>query len=159
MTYPSTLGAFLHEVYPQSLAYAYENGKGDISLEDWDDADGKKPSPEEVLAWAPSPVPGVASMLGKREDVAKELITMLKAQALCAMVAYAGYTEATANTEGSDFILAHSPLISAYKDAGGNPKAGQALLQAIQSEGRAWLSVPMGAGGPPILALFQAALS
>lgn len=54
--YATKLGAFLAANHPGKTAYAHDDGRGTISLQDWDDkSDGAAPTPEEVAAWTPTP--------------------------------------------------------------------------------------------------------
>lgn len=132
------------------------------------------PSEEAVAAWqesAPEPDPLSAfeiavreakSTLAAREEQAKGDITELKSRVAVTLVATGArmvddtlITADNVNAEGSRFVVYHAALISAYKDAGGNPEAGQALYNSIASKPSKaafpWLS-------DPVLAIFAATL-
>lgn len=162
MPYPKHTGLFLLTLHSDKPdAFAFDPGDGKIDLI-WPEKYGPKPSAAEVEAWQPSAFDKTFEQLAGAEGIAAKRITALKTKTLLAMVGFAGYTEETVNAEGSRFVLYHAAKISAFKDAGGNPVAGQALYQAVaESVGEfPWLDTPMGpAGSPPILALFAQELT
>lgn len=141
---------------------------------DWDEAWGEPPTDESLEAWEepePEAVPvsefEVAvqqnkAILAGREEQAKGDITELKSRVAVTLVATGAHmaddtliTADNVNAEGSRFVVWHAALISAYKDAGGNPEAGQALYNSIAS-------APSLAAFPwltePVLAIFSATL-
>lgn len=110
----------------------------------WPEELGAPPTPEQVAAWQPSPVPAVTAALAAREKQAAEAITALKATAAVALVV-GGMSDYEAYVAGSALVVAHSAQIQAFILAGGNPVAAQALLDAITASPPAWWSEPMEA--------------
>lgn len=150
MSYPSSLGAYLAANHPSSPAYAYQDGSGAVHLVGWPEDAWPAPTVEQVEAWTPSPVPGVISALALWEQQAAGKITTLKAKAAIALVV-GGMPEPEAYAAGSAFVVAFAAQIQAYILAGGNPVAGQALIDAIVAAPPAWWSAQM-------LALFESEL-
>lgn len=141
--YPSTLGLYLAKFYPNSTCEA-RAFNGEFWIENWSLDDGDPPTPEEVAAWTPSPIPAVTATLAARERQAADAITALKASAAVALV-MGGMSEPEAYVAGSALVVAHSAQIQAFILAGGNPVAGQALLDAITASPPAWWSPVMQA--------------
>lgn len=104
-----------------------------------------RPSPP-----APSPVEATAAGLRGREQAAAATITQLKAAVAVALMA-GGMPQSDTMVAGSQLVLGHAAKIQAYILAGGNPVAGQALIEEITENPPAWWS-------PAILAIFQGAL-
>ena len=158
--------------YPEAVAagaYAYDAGDGVIKIV-WVEGFGSAPSEAEAEAWNPAgnltafemAVQQTKAILAGREEQAKGDITDLKSRVAVTLVAtgarMADNTLITAdnvNAEGSRFVVWHAALISAYKDAGGNPEAGQALYDSIAG-------APSKAAFPwltdAVLAIFSATL-
>lgn len=147
----------------------YEDGDQQYAA-DWDEAWGEPPTDEELEAWEePEPVTEfemavqqTRAILAGREEQARGDITELKSRVAVTLVATGArmaddtlITADNVNSEGSRFVVWHAALISAYKDAGGNPEAGQALYNSISSE-------PSKAAFPwlteTVLAIFAATL-
>lgn len=169
MSYPTTLGAFLRANHSDKPAKAHDDGAGNITLQGWREQDGPEPTPEEVETWAEAPVSAFEVavreskvILAAREEQATRDITELKSRVAVTLVATGArmvddtlITADNVNAEGSRFVVYHAALISAYKDAGGNPEAGQAFYKSIASKPSKaafpWLS-------DPVLAIFAATL-
>lgn len=109
----------------------------------------------------PDPIEPIVELFTGAVQAAQAKIILLKAQCLGAMTAYADYTRDDATAEGVRFATspAIKDAISSYEIAGGHPDAAAALLAAVAADETPWLARPMGEGGPPIRALFAAALS
>lgn len=144
-------------------------------VREWPAELGQQPTAQQVLDWVPpapeEPAPLTAFekavqdnkvILANREEQAKGDITELKSRVAVTLVATGArmaddtlITADNVNAEGSRFVVWHAALISAYKDAGGNPEAGQALYNSIAS-------APSLAAFPwltePVLAIFAATL-
>lgn len=108
------------------------------------------PTVEQIEAWTPSPVPAVQAMLTARGQVAASKIQALKASCAVALMA-GGMSESDTMSAGSQLVLDHAAKIQAYILAGGNPVAGQALIDEIVAAPPAWWN-------PQMLALFEAEL-
>ena len=147
MAYSSKLGLYLAANYP--TAEARSDGQS-FWIEQWDEANGPQPTPEAVEAWQPSPVPGLAAVLGGREAAAAASITQLKAAVAVALMA-GGMSQSDTMAAGSELVLSHAARIQAYILAGGNPVAKEALVDEIAATPPAWWS-------PAMLALFEAGL-
>lgn len=149
--YPNKLVEYLDANHPgwRDVLTLENDGRGP-RIPSWPAELGTKPTKTAVTAWTPSPVPAVQSMLIAREQVASETITRLKAKAAVALV-MGGMSESDAYAAGSAFVVDHSPKIQAYILAGGNPVAGQALIDAVVAQAPAWWS-------PAMLALFEGEL-
>lgn len=98
----------------------------------------------------PDPLAQLQANLRNREKIAAENITRLKAKAAAGMLA-GGMSESDTMAAGSQLVLDHAAKIQAYILAGGNPVAGQALIDEIVATPPAWWS-------PQMLALFEAEL-
>lgn len=98
----------------------------------------------------PDPLAQLQANLRNREKIAAENITRLKARAAAGMLA-GGMSESATMAAGSQLVLDHAAKIQAYILAGGNPVAGQALIDEIVATPPAWWSAQM-------LALFEAEL-
>lgn len=96
------------------------------------------------------PVAELQSSLSDREKIAAENITRLKARTAAKMLA-GGMSESATMAAGSQLVLDNAAKIQAYILAGGNPVAGQALIDEIVAAPPAWWS-------PQMLALFESEL-
>lgn len=99
---------------------------------------------------APSPVQATAAMLGAREQAAAATITQLKAAVAVALIA-GGMSQPDTMAAGSQLVLDHAAKIQAYILAGGNPVAGQALIDEVVANPPLWW-------GPAILSIFESEL-
>jgi hypothetical protein len=147
------LGAWIQANHPAAYvpggpiklrAVKGEQGELLAEITDWPEELGAPPTPEQVAAYTPSPVPAVTAALAARERQAAEAITSLKATAAVALV-MGGMSEPEAYVAGSALVVEHSAQIQAFILAGGNPVAAQALLDAITANPPAWWSEPMEA--------------
>ena len=148
--YSDKLGQYCAEHYPNHTGpfgsiRLRDNADGQgVFIDAWPEELGPPPTPEEVAAWQPSPIPAVAAALAARERLAASTITNLKASAAVALVS-GGMSEAEAYGAGTGLVVQHSAHIQAFILAGGNPVAAQALLDAITANPPAWWSAPMEA--------------
>lgn len=151
MSYSTKLGLYLKEFHPDAIqAYAYQDDAGIVSLLGWLPEYGTKPTKTAVNNWTPSPVPAVQAMLVAREQSAAAKIQALKAACAVALMA-GGMSESDTMAAGSQLVLDHAAKIQAYILAGGNPVAGQALIDEIVAAPPAWWN-------PQMLALFESEL-
>lgn len=110
------------------------------------------PDPEEVAAWTPpvvepdpvDPLEAEKANLANYKVLAAQAINDLQAQA-GGLLMMGGMSRSEAMAAGSAFVVQHSPAIQAFILAGGNPVAGQTLLDAILADPPAWWSEPMAA--------------
>ena len=152
--YPQKIVEYCKQVYPEKFGpfgeiRLQDDGQG-IFIAAWPESLPAPPTLEELEAWTPSPVPAVEAMLLDREEIAKAKILKLKAKAAVLLVA-GGMSEAAAFAAGSEFVVSFYAKIGAYEKAGGNPVAGQALIDEIVAAPPAWWN-------PQMLALFESEL-
>lgn len=153
--YPQKIVEYCKQLYPSELAGPFapirlqDDGQG-IFIAQWPESLPAPPTLEELDAWTPSPVPAVEAMLLDSEEIAKSKILKLKAKAAVLLVA-GGMSESDAFAAGSEFVVSFYNYIGAYEKAGGNPVAGQALIDEIVAAPPPWWS-------PQMLALFEGEL-
>lgn len=117
----------------------------------WDEeAHGAQPTPEEIAIYSPSPLPALGAALRNREISAANTITNLKRDAAAYLMA-GGMSAPDAFVAGSAFVVAFAAHIQAFILAGGNPIAGQALIDAVVANPPEWWD-------ENLLGIFQAAL-
>lgn len=85
--YDQKLGSYLAANHPNKSCYAYSDGQ--IRLVDWDDKDGPPPTPEQVAAWTPSPVPDAGAAVKAARDAISGATTLSQIKA-----ALLGYLDA-----------------------------------------------------------------
>lgn len=142
--YPQKIVEFCKQNYPSEFygpsapIRLQDDGQG-IFIAAWPESLPAPPTLEELDAWTPSPVPAVEAMLLDREEIAKAKILKLKAKAAVLLVA-GGMSESDTMAAGSQLVLDHAAKIQAYILAGGNPVAGQALIDEIVANPPAWWS-------------------
>src|SRR5574343_386725 len=153
--YPQKIVEYCKQPYPSEFDGPFapirlqDDGQG-IFIAAWPESLPAPPTLEELDAWTQSPVPAVKEMLAAREQVAASKIQALKAACAVAVMA-GGMSESDTMAAGSQLVLDHAAKIQAYLLAGGNPVAGQALIDEIVADPPAWWS-------PQMLALFESEL-